>query len=181
MIAASPKGPRADGKCRGPDSYENAVLLCPTHHTLVDKAPSTHPVELMQAWKRAVEEYVKVRLDPHHVDNLEDFRLHINKLLTQNISIHRSFGPESEEASRNPLSPASKIWVLRKLAFIVPNNRHIVNCLNNHEKLFSVSDWEVVVEFIEHAETFELNCFERMDGSAVPRFPKRFAILMGQT
>ena len=37
VIAKSPDGPRgvSDG---GSDTYQNLILLCPTHHTEVDKA-----------------------------------------------------------------------------------------------------------------------------------------------
>ena len=33
------------------DDYNNLVLLCPTHHTLVDSAAADFPVELLRKWK----------------------------------------------------------------------------------------------------------------------------------
>ena len=33
------------------DTYPNLVLLCPTHHTLVDKAEKDFPVDLLKKWK----------------------------------------------------------------------------------------------------------------------------------
>ena len=38
VIAKSPTGPRGGG-VGGDDTYENLVLLCPTHHTLVQQSP----------------------------------------------------------------------------------------------------------------------------------------------
>lgn len=33
------------------NSAENLIYLCPTHHTLIDKQPETHSVELLFRWK----------------------------------------------------------------------------------------------------------------------------------
>src|SRR2546427_94615 len=51
MIAQARHGPRGDGE-GGDDSYDNLILLCPTHHREVDKAPDDEfPVELLREWK----------------------------------------------------------------------------------------------------------------------------------
>ena len=58
VIAKKPSGPRGDGT-GGDDTYENLVLLCPTHHTLVDKAPDgKYTVEMLHHWKAKHEESV---------------------------------------------------------------------------------------------------------------------------
>ena len=51
VIARSPAGPRGR-HAPSDNTYENLILLCPTHHTLVDKAPegSFTPDQLIQ-WK----------------------------------------------------------------------------------------------------------------------------------
>lgn len=41
------------------DSAENRVLLCPTHHTIVDKQPGEYTIEQLRAWK--VEQVVSTR------------------------------------------------------------------------------------------------------------------------
>src|SRR6056297_2901770 len=58
QIAQSPDGPRGaeDG---GDDTYDNLILLCPTCHRTIDKAPEgTYPVELLQQWKVVHEAWV---------------------------------------------------------------------------------------------------------------------------
>ena len=40
------------------DDYENLVLLCPTHHTMVDKQDSTYTVEELRRWKDDLEAFV---------------------------------------------------------------------------------------------------------------------------
>ncbi len=37
---------------------ENLILLCPNHHTQVDKAPKSHPVDSLRVMKRAMEEKI---------------------------------------------------------------------------------------------------------------------------
>lgn len=62
VIARSPHGPRGTGSYAGEDRYENLILLCPTHHRLVDAAPEDHPVELLLRWKQEHEQWVRERL-----------------------------------------------------------------------------------------------------------------------
>jgi len=42
VVAREEKGPRGK-KGGGADTYENLILLCPTHHRMVDKAPDRFP------------------------------------------------------------------------------------------------------------------------------------------
>lgn len=46
------------------DTYDNLILLCPTHHTIVDKAEADFPVQLLRKWKHDWESEVKRRLLP---------------------------------------------------------------------------------------------------------------------
>src|SRR5688572_2558435 len=51
IYGREPTAPRYDPAIGVDDSYKNRILLCPTHHTKVDKAPADFPVELLQTWK----------------------------------------------------------------------------------------------------------------------------------
>lgn len=57
IVAEKPKGPRGDGDLIESlrDSYLNLILLCPTCHRKVDKAPEDYPVERLHEIKRAHE------------------------------------------------------------------------------------------------------------------------------
>ena len=44
------------------DSYENLVLLCDTHHSMVDKQPNTYTVTDLRSWKRDHEKWVDENL-----------------------------------------------------------------------------------------------------------------------
>jgi len=92
--------------------------------------------------------------------------------LQQNHSIWRLYGPESVTASTNPVSNTARVWTLRKLSTIVPNNRRIVGALEHHRHLMNSEQNRIAAEFIEHAEGFEESAYERRD--SVPRFPQAF-------
>ncbi len=52
VIAKKPHGPRGR-PAGGLDTYENLILLCPTHHRTVDKAPEgKFPEAMLHQWKK---------------------------------------------------------------------------------------------------------------------------------
>lgn len=44
------------------DLPENLILLCPTHHTIVDKQPNTYTVADLRGWKSTIESWVREQL-----------------------------------------------------------------------------------------------------------------------
>jgi hypothetical protein len=178
IIARSPRGPRGqpDG---GPDTYENLILLCPTHHRAVDKAPNgTFPVVMLQQWKLDHEAVVSLTLAGARLPDKEAWCREVNHLLIENHAIWETYGPESAEAKSNPISSAAKVWALRKVAKLVPNNRHIVNLIDANKGLLSAGEYALCRRFVEHAEGFEANCYSPLEG--VPRFPKEFGEMVQQ-
>ncbi|KZM78204.1 HNH endonuclease [Cellulosimicrobium sp. I38E] len=60
--AQSPGGPRYDPDYPNVDSYANLVLLCPTHHTIIDKSePENWPVKRLEKLKTDHEMWVRGR------------------------------------------------------------------------------------------------------------------------
>jgi len=53
IVAREDNGPRGQSplSLEERDSYSNLILLCPTHHTMIDKDPSSYPVELLHKFK----------------------------------------------------------------------------------------------------------------------------------
>lgn len=172
VIAKKPDGPRGRA-AGGEDTYDNLVLLCPTHHTEVDKAPDgVFTVEMLHGWKVAHEERVKNSfLSPKYADR-QRLASAIKRLLIENKAAWKQYGPESLEATRNPMSNLAEVWKLRKLDAVVPNNRRILHMIEQNRDLIDVGDYHYCVEFMEHAKGFERNCYVRTEG--VPRFPVAF-------
>lgn len=172
IIAKKPNGPRGieDG---GDDTYENLILLCPTHHRLIDKAKKgTFTEEMLIQWKYEHENKIREVFLLKKYSNKVEMAKAIKRLLIENYRIWLNFGPESVGALNNPLSNLYKIWGLRKLSTIIPNNRKIINIIKAHEDLFELEDLDNCFEFIEHAEVFENSCYSRIEGAK--RFPKEF-------
>lgn len=178
VIAKKPDGPRglAGG---GEDTYENLILLCPTHHTEIDKAPEgVFTVELIREWKRAHEERVRNSFISPKCPDRYSLGRQIKRLLLENHAAWRQYGPECTEAQRNPISSLAEIWQLRKLDTVVPNNRRIIQLIEQNKELIDINDYSYCVAFKEHAEGFEHSCYVRTEG--VPRFPIEFQRLVDQ-
>lgn len=63
IIAHSADGPRGDSDCEELDCYDNWILLCPTHHDMVDAQPNTYTIMYLRKLKLEHEEWVTKRLD----------------------------------------------------------------------------------------------------------------------
>ena len=66
LVAHSAGGPR--GNARFPrgrlDRYENLVLLCGNHHTIVDRQPNFFTIDDLRSWKDEHEKWVHARTEP---------------------------------------------------------------------------------------------------------------------
>lgn len=172
VIAKRPGGPRGQA-IGGGDGYENRILLCPTHHTQVDKASDgIYTSNDLRSWKQKHESNVRDAMSSPRFESMNDVARYMKKLLIENRTVWATYGPESLEANNNPFSNVFRLWVLRKLTTIVPNNRRIVMAIRKHKDLFSAESYAIACLFIEHAEGFERNCFNRSEG--IPRFPEQF-------
>jgi hypothetical protein len=172
VIASSPAGPRGvpDG---GDNTYENLILLCPTHHTEVDKAPpGTFPPATLLGWKRQHESEVETAFSVSMFSTRRELALHVKRILTENQTTWRMYGPESEAARANPLSNLHLVWSFRKLDTLVPNNRRIIEIVKKNSQLFDQHGYSAACSFVEHAEVFEQSCYKRIENA--PRFPKEF-------
>lgn len=172
VIASSPGGPRGVPG-GGTDDYDNLVLLCPTHHRAVDKAPKgTFPEEELHRWKTELEKHVETSVQSPVFSDRTQLNSAVKKRLIENRVCWSTFGPEGAMATKNPNSDAGQIWVFRKLGSIIPNNRYIVNSIKNNFDLFTPEEYEICCHFIEHAEAFERASIEPRED--VPRFPNNF-------
>jgi len=61
---SSDNGPRSNPalSARERDSYENLIILCAHHHSLVDKIDSAYSVEMLREWKRSAEKATSGKL-----------------------------------------------------------------------------------------------------------------------
>ena len=178
VIAKSTKGPRG-GDTVGSDSYANLILLCPTHHTLVDKAPEgTFSEQMLLQWKADHESRVEASLKSPLFPDRSSLDQFVRPKLIENRVAWSTYGPDSETAKANPQSSAAFFWPFRKLSLIVPNNRTIISAIQANAELFSPDEYDIACRFVEHAEGFAQNCTQPTEN--VPRFPKEFGEMFGE-
>ena len=159
----------------GADTYDNLILLCPTHHTHIDKSPEgTYPVELLHEWKRQHEELISNAGKTSRYENFEKLRIVIARILASNKAIFDSVGPLSSIADTDPSSNAYLVWELKRIDRILPNNRNILNLLDaNAELIEDRSAIHAIEQFRIHAESYEKHVYHRLD--SYPLFPNKFA------
>ncbi len=176
IIAKHPSGPRGIPS-GGANTYSNLILLCPTHHKVVDKAPEgTFTSEVLLQWKEDHETNVRRSLESPTFRNTAEVFRHIRRLLIENKSTWILCGPDSIEAKNNPFSNLAYTWAFRKHDTIIPNNRKIINCIYANRNSFDDGAYEIACEFIEHARGFEARSQKVIEG--IPRFPKKFEELI---
>lgn len=163
------------------DSYENLILLCLNHHTLIDKRENEnlYPVALLLNMKTDHETSISQRLDSVKIFNLDDLKNEIAICLAENRQTWLQYGPLSEIARKNPHDDEIyAIWLSERLSTIVPNNRVIVGLLNEHRKLFGRAAQEVISQFLAHAKSYEKWVNDEISYQAVLPFPVEFENLI---
>jgi len=163
------------------DNYENLILLCPTHHTLIDKPENEniYTVEVLLQMKITHEENIAKRLDAEDLFDIEKVKDKISTYLAESKQVWLQYGPLSELAKKNPHNDKlHAIWTSERLSTIVPNNRKIVTILEKYRELFPRKDQTIISSFLTHANSYEMWVNDEIPYKAVKRFPVEFEQLI---
>lgn len=163
------------------DSYENLTLLCPTHHTLIDKAENEgiYSVDILHEMKRNHESFISNRLAIEKFETPDQLKDKIAVYMSENYLAWEKYGPISENARKNPNSEQiHAMWTSERLSTIVPNNREIVKILKENRVLFTRNEQKLVSRFIQHVESYEKWVKDQIPYNAVERFPADFDTLI---
>lgn len=172
IIARQPDGPRGNG-AGGNDTYQNLILLCPTCHTKIDKAPDAFPAELLVEWKAQHEAWVDGWSAADRFTSTHDLMTLVSGLLKENRYYFDRYGPQSQIAASDPVSSAHSLWTAHRLDTLLPNNRKIANALKANSELIPDEMKGSVTRFLDHAHGFEQNAYDRLDH--YEHFPEQFA------
>jgi hypothetical protein len=164
------------------DGYANLILLCPNHHTLIDKTENEkrYSVDVLQAMKSEHEKFVSERLQAQEFTDKRQMAERIYPLLKQNHDVFLAYGPHSEIARRNPESDAHGIWKSERLATIVPNNRIIAKLTAANAGLFAADEQVILKKFELHARSYEQWVNDEITYEGVVRFPSDFDKLISE-
>lgn len=163
------------------DNYDNLILLCPTHHTLIDKPENekTFKVETLIEMKIEHETNISKCLESKKISNISELKSIIAVCLAENRQAWLHYGPISENAQKNPHSEElHAIWLSERLSTIVPNNRQITGLLNLYRNLFASTEQTIVSHFLAHAQSYEKWVNSEIPYQAVMRFPAAFESLI---
>jgi len=166
------------------DNYENLILLCPNHHTLIDKPENEgeYSVDMLMEMKIAHERNISSCLDSVKISRIDELKDKISIYLAENRQAWLQYGPISENAQKNPHSEEIyAVWISERLSTIVPNNRKIVDLLDIYRNLFSRSDQAIVSQFLTHAKSYEKWVNDEIPYQVVLRFPVEFENLISGT
>lgn len=163
------------------DLYQNLILLCPNHHTEIDKPEneSKYSVGWLMDAKSKHEHWVISALTEEKITTIDQLKNNIARLLADNHQAWSKYGPTSRLALQNPNSDSlHQLWTSERLSTIVPNNRAIAKLLNTHRMLFIPSEQSIVSKFMSHAKSYELWVSDDIPYQAVERFPVEFDALI---
>lgn len=162
------------------DAYENLMLLCPTHHTLIDKPENEglfSAANLLEM-KAKHEQFVIGRLETTQFADKRAVARYFYPLMCENHDVFCSFGPHSEIARRNPESDAHGVWLSERLATIVPNNRRMAVVAEKYLDLFAPSEQAILGKFRLHVRTYDRWVRDETSYEGVVRFPIEFESLV---
>lgn len=159
------------------DDYQNLILLCPTHHTLIDRKENeaVYTVDLLHTMKAQHEQRVLKLLNHEPILTKQDIARPILSLLEENKQSWAQYGPLSKLAQSQPHNEAAHaVWISERLAIIVPNNRKIVAQLDEHKSLFNNGEQGAIATFLLHVRSYEQWVEDAIPYAAVKRFPTEF-------
>lgn len=118
IVAHSDGGPRSDPEMsmEQRDSYENWVLLCPTHHDIVDVQPNSFTVSDLQQWKLEQERWIR-EATTREVPNVTFAELEVvcKAVQTQTAAsddLDLTLTPLSEKMRKNDLTSETHVYII---------------------------------------------------------------------
>lgn len=156
IISAGERGPRSSAQLSDQEksAYDNLILLCPTCHTMIDKAEDKFPEGLILDWKKSHKDRLAEQFGIRSFGSREEAREALLPLLRENRTIFEQYGPLTDERF-NPESSMPRQWIRKIHSRIIPNNRKILGILDANRSLLLDREYDVVESFRQHVEDFE--------------------------
>lgn len=178
IIPASTKGPRAsEGPgLSGPERAlpENVLVLCPTCHRMVDKAPEEYPAGMLRDWKRRSQRARAIAFGTPRFTSRPEARVFVEQLLGANRTVFRLYGPVDELFD----DTRADQWRRHVQDTIIPNNQKLSRLLHANRASLTDAEKATADEFSVHAQQLE----ERhLEGNWTPgsiRFPTAMDVIL---
>jgi hypothetical protein len=181
VFAANDTGPRANVELTEEErgAYENLILLCPTCHTIIDKAPEDYPDSLVLEWKRRHVERIAALFGAVEYANRQAARAAIETALSENRLIFDEYGPDNEYRF-DPESEWAQVWQRKVRSHILPNNRKILSILDANRRHLRDQEQVTLEQFRQHVDDMEARHLG--EGMTTPgrRFPDGMPAILAE-
>lgn len=151
VFAHSDLGPRADQGLTEEERSDpaNIILLCPTCHTEVDKAPDQYPAQDLTARKAARKAAIALVGGTPVFDTRQEARQAVVRVLERNQVIFSNYGPNPDDGSFSSKEEADR-WSRQVLDDVVPGNELVVAIVRMNEQLTTSEEREVAEHLRQH-------------------------------
>ncbi|GAA3028644.1 hypothetical protein [Actinokineospora globicatena] len=174
IIAAGDGGPRGEPhlplELRA--AVDNLILLCPTCHTVIDKAEHDHPVALLRGWKAGHQRRIDEAFSARRMDTRAEARAALLVHRRRAKTVFDLYGPLTEHRF-DPDSEVPALWREHVHRTVLPTNRAVLRLLDHNQHLLRVGEWEVVELFRVHVEDFERRHRQDPPRGAGLRYPDK--------
>ena len=156
VFAANNKGPRANVELTEDErgAYENLILLCPSCHSIIDKAPDDFPDDLLVEWKRSHVERIAAAFGAVEYSGRQAAREAIEPALAENRLIFEEYGPENEYQF-DPESEFAQVWQRKVRSRVLPNNRKVLAILDANRCHLRGEELTTLEQFRQHIDDLE--------------------------
>lgn len=179
IFAANNDGPRANAELSAEErgAFENLILLCPTCHTMIDKAPQDFPDEAVIGWKREHERKLAGLFGAQVFDTRAEALAAIKPLMRQNRMIFQQLNPELDYRF-NPEAEEAAQWQFKMVQQIIPNSRRILSILDSNTGLMTEAEEDTLELFRQHVYDLEARHVATIHIGARARFPTQMAEML---
>lgn len=180
VIGAGDHGPRSNDELTPEEraEYENLILLCPRCHTIIDKAESDYPVDLILEWKRRHRAAIADAFGARTYESRAEARAAVLPYFEENLYIFNTYGPLTDERF-NPESEMPAQWLRKIRTKIIPNNRKILMLAEANACFLLDEERALLHAFSQHVDDFEAKHLARAEQNG-SQFPEGFGSLFSE-
>lgn len=181
VFAASDAGPRPNTQMSAAErgNYDNLILLCPTCHTIIDKAPDQYPDSLILDWKRRHVEQIGAVFGAIEYKDRPSVRAALEPMMEENLIIFKKYGPDNEYRF-DPESEKARTWKSKMLETILPNNRMIFKVMEKNRSLMKPAEKDVLARFRVHISDLEARHVVGEPSADAERYPPGMAHIFAE-
>ena len=175
VIPHGDAGPRHEDRPAGDfdaDSFENLILLCPTCHTKIDKAPKAYPRNMLLEWKHNHLANLALKQGIRAYDDRGQVRDAVTGILAENCAIWERYAPvDGYDFDYDPESEAAGAWSQRMRSVILPNHYRVQAIIEANLGLATDKERKTFAEYKEHVRGLSERHVCGVAGRAI-RFPE---------